>query len=114
MAKNKGYGLIEVLVSASIFIIMTASANVLLSHVLIHAKETEKLHLILRSTSRLTEQLQMLSKASIEDKKLLIQTWSASFHQQMPEYCVEVTEQLTVIQIKIMNHQFKLMLNVII
>jgi Tfp pilus assembly protein PilV len=114
VAKNKGYGLIEVLVSASIFLVVTTSANTLLSRALIHAREIEELHFILRSTSQLMEQLQMFSKYNIEDKRALIHRWNEKFQQQMPGYHTEVTEQLTTVQIKIIQKQFKLILNVII
>jgi hypothetical protein len=114
VAKNKGYGLIEVFVSASIFIFIITSANVLLSKVLIHAEEINKLHLILRDTLKLTEQLHLLSKHNIEDKKLVIQKWATDFRQHMPEYYLEVTEQLTTLQIKITGKQFNLVLNIII
>lgn len=106
MQQHKGYGLIEVLVSVSIFLIIMTSTGNFIGKLLLQAQQVEKMHIVLHSVQELNEQLHMLPKYNSDEKRELINAWVEIFKQRVPEYCVAITEtvvtkQLHTIQVTI-------------
>ena len=117
MQKHKGYGLIEVLVSVSLFLIIMTSTSNFICKILLHAKQVEKLHYVLHSVLELNEQLYMLQKHNSIEKKQLIHSWTKNFNQRVLGYCIEVTEtpitkQQKTIQVTIKEQNSQLVITV--
>lgn len=112
MSKIKGYGLVEVLVSVSIFMISITSANILLMPILYHAKEIANLQLILTNTLELTELLHIYQKVSLTEKQKLIQGWRTNCQTQLALYTINFTIQQTMLLVEISKQHFRLMVTI--
>ena len=112
MHNGKGYGLIEVLVSLSIFLAIITNVGALIGKVLMQARQAEELHIVMQSVMDLNEQLYMLRQSKADEKRQLISLWQKDFQQRAPEYGVEVLEQATNMQVIIKQQKFELVLNI--
>ncbi len=113
MKNNKSYGLIEVLISVSIFLLVITNAGGFVCNALLHTRKTEELHIVTYSVLDLNEQLYMFDRNNSREKKQLISTWAMNFKQRAPEYCVEIIEQLDTIQVTIRKQNSQFVLNIV-